>query len=594
LQNSKKLNLRFGQKIIGVLPPAVFIVSLIFLFGPFNVYQGNIGEFTVSLTSILSFYLIPALALILILASIGGLLPKNLHQRYVVLIFVFGVLIWLQGNILVWKCGLLDGQAFDWTRNQWRGWLDGTLWILLLIAACIFYRQMYKFAGVICIIILSCQLVHLVFVILNTPETWDTKASSSHHRSVPEEIFEFSSKQNLILVILDAFQSDIFEDIIDEGSDYYCGALEGFTFFRDTVGSFPTTYMSVPAILSGRIYRNSTPMPEFVRNVFNGKTFPNVLYRKGYEVDLILTGGLYGTGQYSNVYSLPVPYNVTKKEYELSNAALMLDLVLFRVAPHYLKKYISIDGLGLIQRSLRQKDYMKLRHFAHKAFVQDLIDNMSVKRKKPVYKFIHLCTTHSPFVVDDNCEYTGKPLPATRGNIKNQAKCSLDHFIRFLKKLKLKRIYDSSFLIVIADTGMGLRAKMRNMDRRINDDLFSSNETFTKIVGSALPLLLVKPPYSRGPLRASDVQASLTDIPATVSAVLGLNERFDGKSLYEIAPEEDRERRFYYYKWKHENWQSDYFERLEEFIIRGSVFDKCSWHRGLIYYRPDSSYKIER
>jgi len=586
LQNNENLSLSLGQKIIAVLPPAVFIASLIFLFMPFNIYQGNVSEFIVSLTSILGFYLLPALVLILILAGIGVFLPKGLHRRYVALIFVIGVLIWFQGNILVWKYGLLDGQTFDWTKDQWRGWLDGTLWILLLIAAFVFYRQMYKFARVICIIILSCQLVLLAFVSMNTPETWDKKASSSGHGSVPEEIFEFSSEQNLILVILDAFQSDMFEDIIEEDSEFFYEALEGFTFFRDTVGSFPTTYMSVPAILSGRLYRNNMPMPEFVKSVLNGKTIPNVLYSEGYGVDLILTGGLYGAGQYSNMYSLPVPYKTTKKEYELSNSALMMDLVLFRIAPHYLKNYISIDGLGLIQGLSGQQGYRKLRYFAHTAFMQDLIDNMSVKRKKPVYKFIHLCTTHGPFVVDDNCEYPGKPLPGTRKNIKNQSKCALDHLIRFFSKLKSEGIYDSSFLIVIADTGMGLRVKVKNMDRRVNDDLPSSNETLTRIVGSALPLLLVKPPYSEGPLSVSDVQAALTDIPATVSAVLGLNARFNGKSLYEIGSEEDRERSFFYYKWKHANWQSDYFERLEEFIIRGSVFDRASWEMGLTYYPP--------
>jgi len=593
LQNSKNLNFGLGQKMIAVWPPAALIVSIIFLFGPFNIYRGNLGEFTVSLMSILGFYLLPAFVFILILAGIGVFLPKKLHQRYVALIFALGILIWLQGNILVWKYGLLDGQTFDWTKDQWRGWLDGALWILLPITACLFYRQIYKFAGVICIIILSCQLVHLIFVTLNAPETWDTRASFSEYGSAPKEIFNFSSKQNVILIILDAFQSDFFEDILDDDADYYHETLEGFTFFRDTVGSFPTTYMSLPAILSGRTYRNRVPMPEFVKSVLNGRTIPNVLYRKGYEVDLILTDGLFGdAGQYSNKYSLPVPYNVTKEAYTLLNAALTLDLVLFRVVPHYLKKYISIDGLGFTQRLLGQKNYMKLRYFAHKAFMQDLIENMSAERKKPVYKFIHLCTTHPPFVVDANCEYSGKLLPPTRKNIKNQAKCGLNHIIEFLKKLKLKGIYASSFIIISADTGLGEPVKMRNMDRCLNGDSVRSNEEFEGVVGSALPLLLVKPPYSKGPLRVSDVPSALTDIPATVSACLGLDERFGGKSLYEIASKENRERRFCYYLWRHENWQSEYFEHLEEFIIRGSVFDKCSWRCGSFYYRPGSSYKI--
>ena len=113
MESSKKLNLSIAQKLIAVLSPAVFIVSLIFFFGPFNVYKGNISEFAVSLTSILALYLLPAVVLLSILTAIGLLLPNRLHRRYVSVMFVIGVLIWLQGNILVWKYGLLDGQGQD-------------------------------------------------------------------------------------------------------------------------------------------------------------------------------------------------------------------------------------------------------------------------------------------------------------------------------------------------------------------------------------------------------------------------------------------------------------------------------------------------
>jgi len=574
-----------SQKIGGVLPPALLIVLNIFFFGPFNIYNGNASEFAVSLVSILYLYLLPALVLLTILTGIGLLLPNKLHRRYVAIIFVVGVLIWLQGNILVWKYGLLDGQGFDWTKGLWRGWIDSSLWLLLLFLGVVLYVRIYNVVMWGSIALISLQAVFVVFGSFQNTEIWEGKESAKSV-SRPQEICEFSADQNIIQIILDGFQSDIFQEIIDEDPEHYFSVLDGFTFFRDTLGSFPTTYMSIPAILSGQVYRNDIPMPEFVNNVFDGKTIPNVLYNNGYEVDFILISGLYGKGQYSNKYIIPEPYDVTKKQYELTKSALMLDLILFRISPHFLKEYVYIDELGLIQRLSKQKEHMRLRHFAHKAFMQDLINNISVARKKSVYKLLHLCTTHSPFVVNEDCEYAGKRLPHTRENVRIQAKCSLDHLIEFFEELKSNGIYRSSFIIVNADTGAGKKVRMKNMDRHLEGRSVSLNEGFAKIVGAALPLLLVKPPYSKGLLRISRAHVALTDIPATLNAILGLDEQFTGNSIYEIGADEVRERKFYYYKWKHENWQDDYFNTLDEFVVKGSVFDRASWHLGSKYYSP--------
>ena len=138
---------------------AVLVVSNLFLFGPFTVYLGNIAEFQVSFTSLLSFFILPASIIILVLVGIGLLLPGELYRRYVSITFIIGLLIWFQGNVLVWKYGLLDGQGIDWTKNVWRGWIDGTLWSLFLITACLFHRQIYRIALFASILIVSLNLV---------------------------------------------------------------------------------------------------------------------------------------------------------------------------------------------------------------------------------------------------------------------------------------------------------------------------------------------------------------------------------------------------------------------------------------------------
>jgi phosphoglycerol transferase MdoB-like AlkP superfamily enzyme len=195
-------------------------------------------------------------------------------------------------------------------------------------------------------------------------------------------------------------------------------------------------------------------------------------------------------------------------------------------------------------------------------------------------------TTHPPVVVNNECEYI-KGKPSTRENIKIQCKCGLDHFIRFLNKLKKKGIYESSLIILQADHGLGEKIIMRNMNEQIDKVLSTIEVSLPRIAGSASALMAIKPPYSKGILKISKAQTALTDIPATISALLNMNEKFEGRSVFEIDPNEVRERKFYYYKWKNENWQSTYFHRLDEFIIKGSLFDRSSWEFASTYYPPE-------
>ena len=402
--------------------------------------------------------------------------------------------------------------------------------------------------------------------------------------SLPEKIHEFSAGENIIHIILDGFQSNVFQAIINDDLLHYQNSMEGFTFFKETTGSFPTTRMSIPAILSGKNYQNDIAMSDFIRSVYEGETITDAAYENGYEVDLIIAIGSLMRLQHSNVYMIPIPYNVDKKEYVQANSALMLDLVLIRSAPYFLKRYIYNNQLWFVQQLVVENEFEKTFFAAHNGFVEDLIGNLSVNREKPVYKFIHLQATHPPFVVNGDCRYAGKVVATNMDNAKKQGKCCLDQIIRFLDRLKDAGIYDSALIILQADHGLGLSVELANMDKsRYKDRILSER------AGSALPLLLVKPPHRKGVLKISQAQVMLTDIPLTISTLMNLNGDFSGCSVFEVDPTISRERRYHHYKWRHEHWQADFFSHMDEYIIKGSVFDKDSWRSKETSDSPDDS-----
>ena len=585
-QNNSKLSI--FRKTLSVLPPAIFILLNIFLFGPFTIYQGNIDEFAFSFPSIIRNFLFPSLILVSIVTMLGLFLSPKLHKRYVVILFMFGILIWLQGNIFVWDYGVFGKGEINWATAEGRKWIDTTTWIVLLLSAIIFYKQLYTITRSASILFVSLQTILLIYYSVQQPEIWKEKAISSR---TPEGIYQFSSKQNVIHIILDELQSDIFQRVIAEDPNHYNSVFEGFTFFKEATGSFPTTIMSIPAYLSGQVYQTDVTIQDFVDTVYKGKTIPNVLFNKGYEVDLAAEQAWYGYGRHTNWYYIPVPYGVAIDEYEQANTDFMLNLILFRCSPYYVKRAIAgkLPEVAFFNQK-EEQSYDALRHFSHKSFLQDLIDSMSVKRDKPLYKLIHLTTTHWPTVLNNNCEYAGEILPFTWKNIEIQAKCSLDHFIVYLDKLKSLGIYDSALIIVNADHGYWKipnsksQVSLQNLDKQLDKD-FRDEEDFAEKMCASAPLMLIKLPHAKGPMKTSDALTAIYDMPATLSSLLHLNEKFTGKSVFEIDSNEVRDRRFYYYY--EINLRGDkYFDRVDEYLIKGKARDRTSWQFAALHLPP--------
>ena len=92
--------------------------------------------------------------------------------------------------------------------------------------------------------------------------------------------------------MLDGFQSDAFEDIVEADRAQMDRQFSGFTFFRNHMGAFPTTIVSIPAMLTGSVYRNQEPMRRFIAQSFRKASLFGTLKSQGYRVDAV-SGLLY-------------------------------------------------------------------------------------------------------------------------------------------------------------------------------------------------------------------------------------------------------------------------------------------------------------
>jgi len=557
----------------------------IFLFVPLTLYVGNVDEFTVPVSSILGLYLRPIIFFIAVFALFGALLNHVMFPRYLAILAVTSILLWIQGNLMVWEYGLLDGRSIDWSKDTWRGWVDLGVWIGALSIAVLSGRRASRLIIRSAVVIFCLQLSLVLFMSIQSAQAFSEKPQMKNTSDVLNEIYRFSSRENVLHIIADGFQSDIFDEIIhdDKDGDWFFKAMDGFVFFKENMGVFPLTHMTVPAILSGKIYKNHMPREEFLEEAIGGKTILNEAHRAGYEVDLAVPASLahmYTKSRYTNAYMVPANKHVTNSDYKVYDAAKLFDLSLFRLLPHFLKKHVYNDQLWLTQSLLSDKKYMGLRFFSHIAFLRQLRDNISVDRESPVYKFIHLMLSHNPMVANENCEYAGQVLPTVRATVKIQARCSLVEVVLLLEKMKDLGIYDDATIILMADHGawvppIGLKGQAGTGPGGKYTAMMDPTT-----VAMALPLMAIKTPNASGPLRTSLAFSSIVDTPATIASVIDLDAEFGGRSAFDVPMGEPRERRHYSYRYDRSEWTADYLAPIQEFIVNGSVFDSAAWRFG--------------
>lgn len=544
---------------------------------PLTIYAGNPAEFTVSFPAVVAVYLPYVLLVISGTALAGALMPVPAFERYFGILAALAALAWVQGNLLVWDYGPLDGRSIPWLQGAWKGVIDLALWVVILWSAC----ALPKCRGIIIRAAFATLLIQMAgMAITGVSRAGDLLSGGFAEPDAAGRaaMARFSSDHNVLHVVMDGFQSDIFRDILsEEDSRGLKHQLEGFTFFRDNLGVFPYTQMTVPALLSGKVYHNHVPAEDFIAEALRGSTILNAAVEHGYEVDIaapVPLKNVYTLAEHTHSYGITANSHATREDYTAVDAARLADLALFRVVPHFAKALVHRDELWLFQGRGRSGKYLQLQYFADLQFLEQLRDGMTADRRGPVYKMLHLMLSHRPTVGNRDCAFDGIH-GTSREAVTNQARCGLIAVVRILERMKELGIYDASLIVLMADHGAWVPAS--GVIGRSGAD-GSGREVGPDTIGMAIPVLAIKPPGASGPLQISDAPTSIVDVPATISAILGLDARFDGIPAFENRAGSTRRRRHITYAFGKNAGYEGYYYPMREHVVEGSVFDAAAWH----------------
>ncbi len=538
---------------------AVILVQLLIVV-PLQLYAANNGEFSSGFLNLELQLLIPAAPAILMLCIPAALLPDTWQRRIGTFLIALCLCLYLQSEILLRHLGPFSGKAIDWKAVSPPMWIDYGIWAGVMMAAACNSRKITKHLLPVTLVVFLAQFGNVLYTASSFPGKWWTS------RSIPEKtLFEFSKEKNALIIILDTFASPAFSRIIEK-DDSYAQVFDGFTYFRNTLGVFPTTLPSIPALLTGHVYDNKEPVDSFLDRVLRQDSLPAVLKAQGWQTDVVtyphfcphMSGVVNCLSQDAAARQNPV-------KTEKIEAARLFDITLFRSVPGMLKRWIHNGEKWRVQQYFTDIPGPPLLTSSLK-LVDTFVANATAEAELPTFKFLHLMLPHSPPGFDADCSYSEKNSKENTANFLEQARCSLKLTSGIFDALKRLGVFDKSLVIVTADHGMRL--------------LFFSPNKGTAMFGG-LPLLLIKPPAAAGqkPLAVSEVPVTLADIPATLSDALNLGAGFPGVSAFKVESGTPRDRRFFNYKWTHDNWESPYLPPLVEYVVTGHAWDRNSWRR---------------
>ncbi|MBI2784959.1 MAG: hypothetical protein HYX60_01065 [Legionella longbeachae] len=431
--------------------------------------------------------------------------------------------VWVQSQLFAWDFGPMDGNGVDWSKWNTQAYLELLVWLFLVSAAItLSFRSKNK--------LLILAQGSLLLGILSITSAWlssDYHPKKNNDQAAAESLFSFHEKNNKLLIILDTFQSDIFNEIAQNWPEEVA-FLRGFTFYPNTVGGYPSTIASLPLILTGQFYKNEIP---------RSTEFDGIKAKKAFIMSL-------GDKNWSRI---------SKQQLLLLNGGL------FRVAPTKLKsafydkhKWLSIDLIG---------DDLR--------FLTALEKNAKINsNNRGEFKLYHYSGVHPPYQVNEFLKYE-KDMPFTRESYVRQARGVLRFLHRNFELLHKLGIYDSTEILVIGDHGNGFWP----VDVHGSADTLGDNIKM-EVLGASRPLFLYKSNSSLSPLTSSNKPRHLADIVCILS---GNDSKFqcgaDGLSKIDVQ----KKRTFLFYQWSDPLWNKKYLPPMSEYVINGDVRNIQSW-----------------
>jgi len=497
-----------------------------------------------------------------------GRISEVLRISVVGLTFGISLCIVIQSQFFLWKFGPLDGRKIDWERWNLIGSLELVLWAASPILGIIFaVKNTRQFR------IAISGLFFFVFISIGAKLTQINFSDDKSDEVISlQEAFSFDTDNNTLLIVIDTVQADVFGEILKRYSrelDY----LNGFTYYPNTLGGYPTTRVSVPLILSGKSYKNEMPLALWLEQEVMGKTVVDYFRRAGRQTSVALNSVPSGGIQHPIIKMSTIGYSGWEKL--RVQVTSVLDAALFSLAPTLAKPSAYDNGNWFLSKSIQENRRTPSgEHGADVRFVDvfEAYFNVQPSLNGP-FKYFHLRGAHFPLQLDEMFEITER-TGIQREDYLRQTRGVFSNLKPVMQTLINKGIYNNMEILIVSDHG--------TLSVPVSDTQ-GPQFYLDSVLSSSRPVFLHK--RSNGaatPIQVSESARHLADIPCILSGNSGSFDCEKGN----WTDENNRLRTFYFYRWKHKYWEKDYMPPIQSYSVSGDVRDLRSWSKGAKFSKP--------
>lgn len=531
------------------------------VFAPIDIYYSNIHEYWFSFSQLLNTMIIP-FGLLFVVFLLPGLILWKVKFYYLILAVFLSLYVYfyIQGNFIPRPYGVLNGTEIVWDEYSKYGLLSIGLFIILTVLCillCTTYQQkISSVVKIVCLGIFAIQIVTIISTLaIHTNDSDKTKQNIVSNK----DQFNFSAEKNIILFILDTFDGNDLNYLLQHNEDEIKDTFRDFTYYKDTLGGYPTTRCALPLILTGKWYENQEPFMDYIQKSYENNPIYETLEEYGYQIDAYATHGEL-LSRSSGFYN-----NVEEGRYEVSDSIglslQIMNMVGFNYSPHQLKHLFIFDTNSISKyRKINSEDEPYTTDVIQ-FYNQYLDKGIQTNRKTPVFKVYHTDGVHAPYTFDKRLSEDNDKLYTSY----DEAAGNVEILQKILSELKEKGIYESSTIIVMADHGhIG----------------FSQN-----------PIFMIKNNDEKHDFYLSDEKMTwdhLSDIWQALVKGDTVNELF----IHKLNAQKT-ERRYLFYQWN-DNWNHKYMPGMEEMVCIGQADDYNSMISTERFYIPiQGDYKYE-
>ncbi|MBM6593717.1 sulfatase-like hydrolase/transferase [Microvirga pudoricolor] len=532
---------------------AFALVLQVVVLGPlFLVAQSE--ELDLSLSALLAWPLLAALAASLLLGAGLKAAAARGYLRPVALVGAVATYLYLQFYVFVWDFGIFDGRIIDFSSFRLKGALEIGALLVLVGAALAWPRKAVPAYGRFLSLVLVAGVGFGAWLVLSggtKPKLngGDAVATSffKDKKLLPGMTSVSAGGRNVIVLLLDTLQVDVFEQIVAGDPDLR-RKFNGFRLYTNATGQFPWTALSIPTVLTGKPYgADQETIPAYFNRVMPTR------------IETVL--GAQGT-QASRIPLLNRPDFLNAEAAACRRYGSAYDVFGFRQLPVFLKEIFYDRGRFRLARLCDNTPPTNSE--IDLAVFDKLIRDTKADAGGPTFKFLHFWGAHLPPVLGQDCAVReqGQAFKEFQG----QAHCLLRRTGDYIETLRRLGVFRNTMMFVISDHG-SLYGFLKGGSR---------SGVPPHVMSSANPTLAFHDFGDEEPFRTSDAPVSLIDIYPTILKPFGIDPQSPGMAIHDVTSATERERSYVFYR-NPDDAKHPHLPKAESFVIRGHVRDPSSW-----------------